>query len=243
MTPGASVLRATATDATMFAALAEIELASLAPTLPAPLVPRRLFGSTGALSIQFIDVKDSSIGAYRECTVSVLCRDPLTRTTSIEAAWCSPPGFPIWIAVTSETAREYGVSVWAYPKWAGDVAFTIEAGRFHGSASIPGLGAVFMTAAATIPAELETGGIVLRSLSARRDVLLPAYMRGHARLCSDWDPRARYSLRIPSLAPDEVQGTASSGVYAEAYSYELLPPTPVPLGSLTTTRRRTHVHE
>ena len=152
-------LSATATNARMFATVAEVELSRLAPMLPPPLTPRRLYGSTGGLSIQFLDIPDSTIGPYRECTLSILCKADQAWPDS-GASWRSLPGFPIWIAVTSVLARLYGREVWAYPKYVGDVEFAIEGEHFRGAAVGPDQTRV--ECSATLPSDLEPSDVEIQ---------------------------------------------------------------------------------
>lgn len=221
---------ATAQNAKMVAIVLEVEAERLGSLLPAPLVPRRLYGTTCAMSIQFIDIPESTVGPYRECTVSVLCKENVAWPRAEDEGWRSLLGFPIWIAVTSDVACFYGREVWAYPKFVGDVHFELHGDEFRGFAAVAGGPSVRCSAALT--RELDATPVEFRSVSRRGDQLLLAPMPGHARFAADWDPRADYELDLQALGMGVVRGTSATGMYAADLCFELLPPTALPLSEV-----------
>ena len=216
---------ATAEGARMVAVVAEVERKRLAALLPASLEPRRLYGAMGALSLQFIDIPESPLGPYRECTVSVLCKDTLAwPEPTTPDTWRSMPGFPIWIGVTSERARHFGREVWQYPKYLADVDIQLDGTSFRARVSHPD--GVCIRCTATLPTDLERQAVEFRSLSFGDSGLLMAPMPGVADFTEYWDPEADYELdlRQPGLGIES--GRATSGLYAADLSFELLRPIP-----------------
>ena len=222
-------LKARCTQARMFVTVAEVEARLLAPLLPQPLTPRRLFGTTSGLSLQFLEVGDSPVGPYFECTLSILCKETFDWPTIRTKGFRSLLGFPIWIAVTSAAAERYGREVWAYPKHVGNLRFAFDARRFEGSAAAAG---VTVTCSADLGVDREPTDVEFRSLSRRDGDLLCAPMTGRADLTLDWDPSAAFALDLEPLGLGRLEGTASTGIYADHFTFELFPPTPRPLSSL-----------
>jgi hypothetical protein len=224
-------LRATARGARMFVTVAEVEHSRLAQLLPPALTPRRLYGSIAALSLQFLDIPESTVGPYRECTLSVLCKDEFDWPPGASAPiWRSMPGFPIWIAVTNEMARWYGREIWAYPKFVGEVQFELERGDFRGSAAVHEQGSVRCSAA--IADDLEPGELELRSISCRESSLLLAPMPGHAHVALHWDPNATFTIELDVLGLGTLHGSSATGIYAEEFCFELLPPVAQPMSRI-----------
>jgi hypothetical protein len=221
--------RALMREARMVVLVVEVERERIARLLPPPLTPRRLFGTTCGMSIQFIDIPKSTIGPYRECTVSVLCKENFVWPRAQSKDWRSLPGFPIWIGVTSEIARRYGCEIWAYPKHVADVEFKVTGDAFRGAA---GAGAVSVRCSAVLTRSLEPTAVEFRSVSARSGELLLAPMPGQANFNSDWDPCATYTLDLEEFGVGKLQGTARTGVFATNFDFELSLPTSVPLAGL-----------
>ena len=53
-------------------------------------------------------------------------------------------------------------------------------------------------------------------------------MPGRALFASDWDSQARFGLGLAALGLGRIEGTATSGVFAQDFSFELLRPLTTP---------------
>lgn len=210
--------KATLRRARLFITVAEIDLASLGPVLPSRLEARRLYGDKGGMAIQFLEVMDSDAGSFLECTLSVVCKQACWPTCE-QTGWCTLPGLPVWIGVTSDLARRYGRERWGYPKDLADLSIAFAGDRFRGHAVSP-IG-VSVECSATLTGELEVSDVELRSVSRRGDDLLFAPLVGSGKLATTWDPQAQYRLDLRAIGLGESTGTSTMGVYAEDLSLEL----------------------
>lgn len=206
----------------LFGTVVEIDRARVAPLLPSGLTPRRLYGDRCGLFVQFLEVMESNVGAFKECTVSAVCKEKLPWPPAGAAAWCSDPAFTLWVGVTSPLAQQYGREVWGYPKHTADVKIDDDGERFVGSVVTPE--GISVACSALIPRELEPSEIELRSISSRLGKVLLAPMRGAARFATTWDPQASYDVELRPLGIDRLQGISSFGIYADELSLELPEP-------------------
>lgn len=117
-----------------------------------PLVPVRFLSGTAIAAVSFFDYRDTSIGPYRECGVSLAVvprgqRQPrLPFLHVFRAARHGDVGSHILdLPVTSEVADVGGRELWGYPKFQTKIEFRLEGQQFRGAVLAPDDGRPILT--------------------------------------------------------------------------------------------------
>jgi hypothetical protein len=207
------------------------KLAALREIVPAGVEVRRLYGEYGGLIVQFVDMPNTSIGPYNECTVAVLARDrhPWPEPAG-EIAWSPPPCYALWLSVSSEIARHSGQAIWGYPKTLGETLFDVEGQRFRGAVRIDGR--TVITCEGPLPEQSERATIYMRSLTHLRGGLCRTAIHGECTYAASEPGRADLRFMPGSRISETLLGLPrlpepASTVYVSEYDYELC----YPLGS------------
>jgi hypothetical protein len=138
--------------------------------LPDGVRARRLREDDGALVIQFVDMPTTTIGAYRECAISVVVNDTYDWPAAEDAEWRPPPCYALWLSVTTEAARESGQAIWGYPKEVAPTEFDITSDRFQGNVALSGGGRIRATG--LFPTSSERGRVQMRVVTGGAGVPL-----------------------------------------------------------------------
>ena len=201
------------------------KLASLQLLMPADVRARRLFDDYGALVVQFVDLPNTSIGPYTECTVAVIAEDSYRwPRPAVDLAWEPPPCYALWLAVSSKLAQHSGQAIWGYPKTLAETTFEVEAGRFRGQVHMNER--IIIECDAQLPTDEEHANIHMRSLTHLRGELcrtsidgacvLAASEPGNCQLTFHQGSRISEALKTLALAAEPV-----STVYVHKYDYLL----------------------
>jgi hypothetical protein len=102
--------------ACMAVVLLPADARKLRELLPVGYQPCRIGPGRAALVLQFVSFPESSIGAYRESVVGILCRAHQNWTGESLADFQPSPAYALWLSVTSKLARDSGQAIWGYPK-------------------------------------------------------------------------------------------------------------------------------
>jgi hypothetical protein len=110
----------------------------------APLVPVRFMGGRALVAVTLFDYRDTSVGPYRECGVSIATiprgsRQPtLPLLQVIRAPHRGVLGFQVIdLPVTSDAADVGGREVWGLPKFKTEIDWNLEGVRFSGAVLAP----------------------------------------------------------------------------------------------------------
>lgn len=181
-------------------------LSALRELLPEGVQPRRVFGTYGALAVQFSCFPQTTIGAYDECIIAVVAKDqrhwPAPR---VDLTWEAPPCYSIWLAVSSELALVSGQALWGYPKAIGETSLECSGDTLRAQVRVAGRPIIECVVAR--PAGLEPSNIRLRSVSYVRGQLRRTAVYGQCNLgaLSDvpgelvFSPGARVSETLAAL--------------------------------------------
>lgn len=203
-------------------------LEALGQLLPHGLRPRRLYGRFGCLAIQFVSMPKTSIGPYEEAVVSIVCQDEFSWPQQTEPVdWRPSPCLPLWLSVTTPTARDSGQRYWGYPKVMAPTRLDVTPKGVVGSvATVAGLD---IRLAAPAPGPFDDGAIEIRSLTQMADGLWKTSLGGKARIAETndvpvelyWGRRTAISRRLAEL---EIVPHAVSVMHVEDFSYALEAP-------------------
>lgn len=215
-------------DAEMILVSVPVDLAELQRWLPAPVRARRSFGSFGFLNIQFVDMPRTTIGPYRECVVSVLCRDDFEWIgVPDEDEWRPAPAFPLWLSVTTQIARESGQAYWGYPKVLADTEFSLSGDTFCGRVHSQGLIDIQLTS--PLPRDGAEMPVCIRSLTLVGGMLSQTEIRGKA-CVAEGDPNGSVNLffsgrsAISRMLAAAQAAEAVSVLYVRDFDYSIPPP-------------------